>query len=212
MIRIDHVFITHAHIDHVVGLAFLLDSVLSKRSEPVTVHATPNVIATLQAHLFNWKLWPDFAAIPTAENAILRWSPMPFDSTLELQGRSLTSCEVNHTVEAAAYVVTNGERGFFFSGDMGSSPDVWKRLAAENRCDAVIVDCSFPDTEARIAGLSKHFCPQVLASEIAPMPYSTQFLITHLKPGEEENVMRELHAHDAKRLFKPLARGEIFSF
>lgn len=212
LLQIDHVFISHAHIDHVVGLAFMLDSVLGKRQTPVTVHATPGVIATLKAHLFNWKLWPDFSVIPDAEHPILHWSPLSFGSTVVLKERTFLSCEVNHTVEAAAYLVRSKERGFFFSGDMGSTPALWQQLAQEAHCDAVIVDCSFPDTEERIATLSKHFCPRALIEDIQPMPYSTQFLITHLKPGEEENVMRELRAHDGKRLFDSLKKGEIFSF
>jgi len=212
LLQIDHVFISHAHIDHVVGLAFLLDSVLGKRNAPVTVHATPDVIATLKKHLFNWALWPDFATIPNNSNPILFWSPMSFESTVTLGDRSFLSCAVNHTVEAAGYLVRSETNGFFFSGDMGSTPQIWERLATEKQCSAVIVDCSFPDTEERIAALSKHFCPKALVADIQPMPYSTQFLITHLKPGEEENVMRELQVHDDKRLFASLKNGEIFSF
>lgn len=211
LLQIDHVFITHSHLDHVVGLAFLLDSVLGERSNPVTVHASEGVIATLKEHLFNWSLWPDFAAIPNKVDPILRWAPMLLGSTIELAGRRITSYPVPHTVEAVAYSVSNDERGFLFSGDMASSPDLWVQLA-DGQCDTVIVDCSFPDAQSEIAVLSKHFCSQMLVEDIAPMPYSTQFLITHLKPGQEERIMCELAQHDNKRLFNALKKGDVFIF
>jgi ribonuclease BN (tRNA processing enzyme) len=211
LLQIDHIFISHSHLDHVVGLAFLLDTVLGERSTPVTVHASPGVIAILKAHLFNWSLWPDFSVIPDKENPILKWAPMPVDSTVELNGRRIKSYAVSHTVEAVAYGVRKDESGFLFSGDMASSPDLWKQLANQG-CDTVIVDCSFPDAQADIANLSKHFCPQALVADIAPMPYSTRFLITHLKPGQEENIMQELTRHDEKRLFQSLKKGDVFLF
>lgn len=211
LLEIDHVFITHSHLDHVVGLAFLLDTVLGERSTPVTVHASVGVIAILKAHLFNWSLWPDFSVIPDKLNPILQWAPMPLGSTIVLNGRCIKSYPVNHTVEAVAYGVRKDESGFLFSGDMASSPDLWTQLA-DARCDTVIVDCSFPDAQAAIATLSKHYCPQALVEDIMPMPYSTQFLITHLKPGQEENIMRELSQHDDRRLFQSLKKGDIFTF
>ncbi len=53
MRRIDHVFLTHSHLDHVAALPLMLDAVSSMRSSPVQVHALPGTIAALQAHVFN---------------------------------------------------------------------------------------------------------------------------------------------------------------
>jgi len=213
LVKIDHVFLTHTHLDHVVGLAFLLDSVLGKRAKPVVVHATEQAIATLKTHMFNWKLWPDFAAIPSADHPVFRWQPMAHEETVALDGgRTIQSFAVSHTVEAVAYVVGNGTAAFMFSGDMATSPALWPRIAAHPLLRAVVVDCSFPDAEMRLAGLSKHFCPQMLIEDIAPMPYDTRFLITHLKPGQEELIMAQLRAHDGRRSFTSLRGGEVYAF
>ena len=59
--QIDHVFITHSHLDHTVCLAFLVDTVGEMRNRPLTVHATGATIEILRAHLFNWATWPDFS-------------------------------------------------------------------------------------------------------------------------------------------------------
>src|ERR1700704_137755 len=57
---IDHIFVTHSHLDHVNSIAFFLDSVGSLRPQPVTVYATAPTIATLKKHPFNWHIWRDF--------------------------------------------------------------------------------------------------------------------------------------------------------
>jgi 3',5'-cyclic-nucleotide phosphodiesterase len=213
LVKIDHIFLTHTHLDHVIGLAFLLDSVLGKRDKPVTVHASEAAIATLKAHMFNWQLWPDFAAIPNADNAILRWQPMALEEVVDVGGgRTIQSSAVNHTVETVSYTVRCKGEAFLFTGDMVSSPDLWQRLAQDVQLRAVIIDCSFPDAEMWLAKLSKHFCPQLLTEDIAAMPYETRFLITHLKPGQEDLIMQQLQGHDPQRRFTSLRGADVFEF
>ena len=38
---IDHVFLTHSHLDHIAALPLLVDSVGARRRTPVVVHALP---------------------------------------------------------------------------------------------------------------------------------------------------------------------------
>lgn len=45
---IDHVFLTHAHLDHVLALPLMIDAVADRRSQPLVVHALPEVIAALR--------------------------------------------------------------------------------------------------------------------------------------------------------------------
>ena len=74
--RIDHVLLTHSHLDHVLALPLLADIVIRHRQErelgPITVHALPATVQTLQEHLFNNRLWPDFTRIPSAAAPVLR--------------------------------------------------------------------------------------------------------------------------------------------
>ncbi len=90
LLKIDHVFLTHAHLDHVLGLPLLLDSVGDLRGAPVTVHALPEVLEVLSTHLFNWHLWPDFRDIPSAEAPWLRFEPLGFGEAFTLKGRTFT--------------------------------------------------------------------------------------------------------------------------
>ena len=71
--RIDHVLLTHSHLDHIAALPLMLDSVSSLRRSPVQVHALPATIEALQAHVFNNTIWPDFSVIPSQASPFLRY-------------------------------------------------------------------------------------------------------------------------------------------
>ena len=72
---ITHALISHAHLDHTVGLAFLTDSLAMVAPErSVTACSIAPVIDTLRTHCYNDALWPDFTTIPTRENPVQRAS------------------------------------------------------------------------------------------------------------------------------------------
>src|SRR5689334_7906848 len=73
MARVRDVFLTHAHLDHVCGLAFMADNLFDLIHRPVKVHATVETLEILRTHLFNWKLWPDFSKLPDEVNPLMTW-------------------------------------------------------------------------------------------------------------------------------------------
>jgi 3',5'-cyclic-nucleotide phosphodiesterase len=212
LVKIDHVFLSHTHLDHVAGLALLADAVTGKRTRPVTVHTTVNNIATLKSHLFNWKIWPDFAAIPSDDDPVLRWQTLQPGVGVELGGRVITACPVHHAVEAVGYLVSQNDAKFLFTGDMATTPALWETMRHQPKLDKIIVDCSFPNAEAALASVSGHFCPQTLIDDVRTMPESTEFLIYHLKPGQEELIMQELKSNADGRSFNALKCGDQFVF
>lgn len=75
MQRIDHVFLTHSHLDHIAALPLMLDAVGANRRRPLEVHALPQTLAALHAHVFNDVIWPDFTRIPSPAAPFVRLSP-----------------------------------------------------------------------------------------------------------------------------------------
>jgi 3',5'-cyclic-nucleotide phosphodiesterase len=73
---IDHVFVTHSHLDHICALPLLVDSVGGLRERPITVHALPETIEALRTHIFNWVIWPDFTEIPHFDRPWMRFEPL----------------------------------------------------------------------------------------------------------------------------------------
>ena len=100
--RIDHIFVTHSHLDHVTSIPFLVDTVGGMRDRPVTIHASAATIEILKNHLFNWAIWPDFAEIPTPEAPFLRYAPIEVGETVTLAGRQFTALPAIHGGTAGA--------------------------------------------------------------------------------------------------------------
>ena len=73
---VDHVFVTHSHMDHIASIPFLVDTTGWMRSSPLVVHATSATLDIIRTHIFNWKIWPDFSVIPSQEKPYLRFEPV----------------------------------------------------------------------------------------------------------------------------------------
>lgn len=71
-VKIDHMLISHSHMDHVKDLALLADQVIGRRKLPVALHCGPETAETLQSSYFNNYLWPDFTKIPTPQSPVMR--------------------------------------------------------------------------------------------------------------------------------------------
>ncbi len=82
---IDHVFVTHSHLDHVACIPLMVDSVGCMRDKPLTVHATEATLEILKQHIFNWKIWPDFSQIPDARQPYMRYQAIQLGQAVELQ-------------------------------------------------------------------------------------------------------------------------------
>ena len=117
LLKIDHVFLTHAHLDHIASLPLLIDAVCNLRTVPLTVHATPETIRILHSHVFNWLVWPDFSSIPDRHHPFMRFQPMKVNETTCLGTRSITALPAQHTVPSVAYCLDSGEGKLVFSGD-----------------------------------------------------------------------------------------------
>lgn len=211
MKRIDHVLLTHAHLDHVLALPLLVDSVGEERSAPLVVHALPAVIATLKQHLFNDQLWPDFSRIPSIETPFLRFEPIRVGESLALAGRVFTPRAARHSVPACGWeVAANGVR-WLFSGDTAGHPDFWRLAAGFGVGDFIVVEASFPDAQAALANLSGHYHAAALAHDWRASGCTGQLWISHLKPGGEAAILSELE-RALGRPAQALQPGQVFDF
>ena len=88
---IDHIFVTHSHMDHVASIPFLADTVGWMRDKPITIYATRETLAILREHLFNWKLWPDFSEIPDPAKPMLRYQAIDIGVPVSVGDRTVTA-------------------------------------------------------------------------------------------------------------------------
>ena len=191
--KVDHIFVTHSHLDHVTSIPFLVDTVCWMRATPIVVYGIKEVLDILRAHLFNWKIWPDFTQIPDADNPFMVYREIKVGETVELRGgRRFTAIPANHTVPAVGYAIENGRNSLVFSGDTSTNDALWKVVNRIPNLKYLIIETAFSNKERDIAVASRHLCPQMLAEELEKMRVAPQVFITHLKPGEGALTMKEV--------------------
>lgn len=210
--RIDHVFLTHSHLDHVTSVPFLLDTVSSSRDEPLTLHATQETIDILRAHLFNWKLWPDFSVIPDAERPALRYHALEVGKPVVLNGRSITALPAQHVVPAVGYCLDSGAASLVYTGDTTSNAALWRAVNGIANLRYLIIEAALSDGERDLALVSKHLCPSLLAEELKQLALFPEIYITHLKPREAELIMDQIVAQAGERRPRMLLNDQVFEF
>ena len=209
---IDHVFVSHAHLDHTLSIALLADSVMRARQAqgrgPIQVHALPETLAALRAHIFNGVIWPDFTRLPNADHPVLRLQPFAVGDVLTDVGRRKRRIEVlsaAHTVPAVGFAVDDGR--WVYSGDTGPNPALWARLRAMTVAHLVI-ETAFSDEERALADISRHLCPATLGQAVAQLSGCVDVGITHIKPGEMEGVMTEINRLRLPHRIRALSAGD----
>ncbi len=190
--KIDHIFVSHSHLDHVTSIPFLVDTVCWMRGSPIAVYGIKDTLDILRAHLFNWKVWPDFTQIPDGDSPFMVYREIAVGETVEIGGRRLTALPANHTVPAVGYLLDSGRASLAYSGDTTANEGLWKAVNAAANLRYLIIETAFSNKERDIAVASKHLCPDMLARELAKMRGRPEVFITHLKPGEGALTMKEI--------------------
>lgn len=197
LLKIDHIFVTHTHIDHIAFIPLLLDTVMGLREQPVTVHATCEVIDILKQHIFNWLVWPDFSKIPNSAFPLLIYNEIKVGESVQINHKTITALPASHVVPAVGYLVDSGVSSLVFTGDTAGGGDFWQAVNQVNNLKYLIIETAFSNAEAQLAMLSKHLCPDTLAKELLHLQSAPQIFITHLKPGEDSTIMQEIAANPA---------------
>jgi len=214
--QIDHILLSHSHLDHVLGVPLLADSVMRRRQgrPPIQVHALPQTLAVLRQHLFNDQLWPDFTRLPSAHQPVLALNELAVGQTLTLgaQQRRVQVLPASHSVPAVGYAVHGGQRGaWVYTGDTGPNPALWAALQTLPVA-TLVIEIAFPESERLLAADARHHCPSTLTAELAQVPAGVQVLLTHIKPGEVDTVLADLAGRVAGPAPQALVAGQVLRF
>lgn len=221
--RIDHILISHSHLDHVLGIPLLADTVIKLRMDggvaaqlrPIHVYALPETLEALRQHIFNGVIWPDFTRLPSAAHPVLVFHEVAVGQTLRFPARGgQTDRQVHvlpaaHTVPAVGFGVDTPQGWWVFTGDTGPNPALWQALA-DMRIAQLIIETAFGNEEAQLAKISGHLSPETLAQELAQLDGEVSVYITHPKPGEVPAVLSQVRALDSRHRIEPLREGQRF--
>ncbi len=208
--HIRHVFLTHAHLDHIAGLPMLVDSVFDPDfAVPMTVYAREETLRAVQDHLFNDAIWPDFAKLPSPERPMLRYQVTSPGDTVRIGERDFFAIDVSHSVPSLGFTVRNSQGAFAVSGDTKTNATLWPVLNACEDLRLLVIEVSFPDEMESLAADAGHYCPRTLSSDLKRLQHDPDIWLTGMKPGEEDRIFAQVLAACPDRRIRMLSRGTV---
>ena len=190
---IDHVFLTHSHLDHIAALPLMVDAIAAQRTTPIQIYALAGTIAALKTHVFNNVIWPDFSVIPSSSAPFIQFNEIACGDVISINGRQIEALPAVHTVPALGYAASAGGGCWVFTGDTERNAAFWHRI---NQLDVamLVIETAFSNREQELARRSLHLSPVALAEELAAIQVGQRFpiYITHTKPSETELIMAEI--------------------
>src|SRR5258705_4085247 len=168
---IEHALISHSHLDHIAGLAFLTETLaLCEAPKPLIVSSLEPVVKALRSTVFNDALWPDFSQVPTPAKPIVKYRALMEEVEHPVGDLWVTPVAVNHTVPCSGFIVHDGTSGIVYSGDTGPTDALWKAAGRLKTLRAVILECAFPNRLGALAEKAKHMTPALIRRELDKLP------------------------------------------
>lgn len=177
-------FLSHAHLDHICGLTYLLAPLLQKTIARCRVYAQPKVIAAVEEHLFCPLVFPVRPPVEFVE--LLR--------TIDIPGGQVTWLPLHHPGGSTGYRIdfTHGGSLAYIS-DTTANVDSIPFLQG---VDLLIHECNYPDTLSNWCEPTGHSHTTQVA-HIAAAANVGRLYLTHFDPQlTDDDPIGLQHARD----------------
>ncbi len=189
---VSHIFLSHSHIDHLATLPYLLDNVLSRAENAVSLYGPEGTIRCLSEHLFNGVLWPDFSRISNPKTVIMKMNQLDCGQSMKVHDVEITPFPMEHEVECHGHLVQGPESSVAICSDTSSTKGLLEVFPKAKNLRAVVLEVSFPKRMAEIATLSKHISTESFIREIERIPQHVEVLVSHVKPAYVDEIRQEI--------------------
>jgi 3',5'-cyclic-nucleotide phosphodiesterase len=192
--RIQAVFITHSHADHIRDLPHLIHNRFSQNTPPLTVIAAKDVMELLYEHVFNGDVWPDFSnyTSPITGKPVVVYKALAHGKRTVFGDAALTAVAVDHGIPAAGVIIELNGQSITFTGDTGPTEEIWKRTNKANNIVAVITEASFPNDQAQLATDSGHLSPEMFGAELKKITVDAPMYASHRKIPFERDIESQI--------------------
>lgn len=167
------VFLTHAHLDHIMGLTFLWD-VVNGRPLNVRIHGLPDKLAAIDRHLFADELFP---ARPP-----LMLCPL-VDAVALTDGGRLRWFQLDHPGGSVGFRIDWPDRSMAYVTDTTARPDA-AYVEQIRGVDLLVHECYFPDGREEFAVHTGHSCATPVG-QVAAAAEVGRLVLVHVDPQVE---------------------------
>jgi ribonuclease BN (tRNA processing enzyme) len=166
------IFMSHAHLDHSMGLTFLYDILFGKEMKRVTVHIEASKIEAIEKFLFSKDLFP------VGPNFELK--PLP-EGAVELDGGvAVHHCPLKHPGGSSGFRMEHSNGSLAYITDTTATPDA-DYIQFVSGVDVLVHECYFPDGWEDRAELTGHSCLTPVA-QVAANACVDQVYLVHMNP------------------------------
>ncbi len=192
--RVTDVVLTHTHLDHVATLPLYAVNRLQSGLSPARIHAPADVLGVVRSDLFNDRLWPDLERLSTDSSRLVELFELPIESSVEVAGVCVTAIAVDHVLPTYGYLL--GEPGctVVVATDTRDTDRIWEIAAGRDDLKGVLIESSFPESQAELAEASGHLTPSGTACQLAKIGREVRAIAVHLKPSNRDELLSELDA------------------
>ena len=171
------IFLTHAHLDHVVGLTYLLGVLYEREMKRVTVHGEAEKLAAIEEHLFAELIFPKK---PDVEFR-------PLGESVELAGGGrLTHFPVPHPGGCLGFRLEWPGHSMAYVTDTTAAADA-KYVEKIRGVGLLVHECDFPDSLSDLAEKTGHSFTTPVAG-VARAAGVGRLVLTHFDPDFEPSV------------------------
>jgi ribonuclease BN (tRNA processing enzyme) len=189
------IFLTHAHLDHVVGLTFLLGALADRKMQRITIHGEPAKLAAVRQHLYAELLFP----VPPQEE----FRPLAPEVPL-VQGGRLTHFPLVHPGGTVGYRLDWPGRSLAYVTDTTADPAA-PYVDLIRGVDVLVHECNFPDSQREFALVTGHSHTSAVA-HVARQAGVGRLVLVHLDP--ESNERDPIGLDVARAIFPRTDLGE----
>lgn len=192
--RIQAVFVTHPHADHIRDLPHLIHNRFSQNAPPLIVFAARDVMDLLGKNVFNGIVWPDFSTLisPLTGKPAVQYRPMVHGKKVVFNDIGLTAVPVDHAIPASGVIVEINGQAITFTGDTGPTAEIWKRTNKTGNIVAVVTEASFPNDQQSLADETAHLSPQTFGAELKKIQVDAPVYASHRKIPFERDIESQI--------------------
>ncbi len=167
------IFLTHAHLDHIIGLTYLFSVVRQHPLQRVRVLGEEEKLAAIQEHLFSEHIFP---VRPPME-----FCPLQPDEPVDLiDGGRVSHFPLEHVGGTVGYRVDWPDRSMAYVTDTTAAPDA-DYVEQVRGVDLLVHECYFPDGHEDWAAKTGHSCTTPVA-QVAQAAKVGRLVIVHVDP------------------------------